>query len=51
MSDIRNNVRGEAKKPYARPEIVKHGNVETLTQGRRHDGECPSKPFGDFNWD
>jgi hypothetical protein len=23
----------DAKKPYARPELVKHGNVESTTQG------------------
>jgi hypothetical protein len=28
-----NEIQAAEKKPYVRPELVKHGNVETLTQG------------------
>jgi hypothetical protein len=34
------------KRPYNRPQLVKHGNVETLTQGRKQheSSSCPILP-------
>jgi hypothetical protein len=36
-------IRETEKRPYNRPQLVKHGNVETLTQGRKQheSSSCP----------
>jgi hypothetical protein len=31
----------QPKKPYNRPELNKHGNVESLTQGQYGGPSCP----------
>jgi hypothetical protein len=47
MSEIRNEQaeKAESKKSYSRPELLKHGAVETLTQGRGSwTGGCSGRP-------
>lgn len=34
--------KAEQKKQYAKPQVTKHGNVESLTQGQ---SICPSGPI------
>ena len=45
MTDRNNQARTEkteqAKKSYSRPELVKHGNVESLTLGRTYGFSGP----------
>lgn len=43
MVVVKENEKKQERKPYVRPELSKHGNVEVLTQGKHNynNGSCP----------
>ena len=39
--NIERKEQASTRKEYVRPEVVKHGNVESLTQGADYSPSCP----------